>query len=113
MLGAPVSEPELELHYALHELPVGRFPFRRWRFELWHGPRLLFTGWRTTPAHAERALHERAARVASRVRGLHLLRPEQAYASASLRHGGTAEVTCGAISCRLIPRGALPLRSAG
>jgi hypothetical protein len=99
-----VSEPELELHYALHELPAGRFPFRRWRFELWHGPRLLATGWRTTEAHAERALRERAARFASRLRGLHLLRPEHAQASAPLRLGAVARVTCGAVSVRLVPR---------
>ena len=99
-----MSEPDLELHYALHELPSGRHPFRRWRFELWHGPRLLAAGWRTSEAHAERALRERAARVASRVRGLHLLRPEQARADAPLRHGGAARVTCGAVTCRLVPR---------
>ncbi len=102
-----MSEPDLELHYALHELPVGRFPFRRWRFELWHGPRLVVAGWRTTPSHAERALRERAARTASRVRGLHLLRPEQAEASAPLLHGAVARVTCGAVSCRLVPRALL------
>jgi hypothetical protein len=99
-----VSEPEIELHYALHELPAGRHPFRRWRFELWHGPRLLATGWRTSEAHAERALRERAARVASRVRGLHLLRPDQAQADEPLRAGVIARVTCGVVSCRLVPR---------
>jgi hypothetical protein len=71
-----VSEPDVELHYALHLLPAGRFPFRRWRFELWHGQRLLATGWRTSEAHAKHALRERAARVAVRVQGLHILRPE-------------------------------------
>jgi hypothetical protein len=71
-----VSEPDLELHYALRLLPVGRFPFRRWRFELWHGERLLATGWRSSKQHAERALRERAARVAGRrTEGLHILRP--------------------------------------
>ncbi len=99
-----MSEPDLEFHYALHELPVGRFPFRRWRFELWHGPRLLATGWRTTESHAERALRERAARVAFRLRGLHLLRPEQAEASAPLRRNAIADVSCGPVSCRLVPR---------
>jgi hypothetical protein len=102
-----VTEPDLELHYALHPLPAGRFPFRRWRFELWHGSRLLATGWRTSESHAERALRERAARVAHRVRGLHMLRPEQAVASGSLRHGVVAKVTCGPVSCRLVPRTAL------
>lgn len=99
-----MSESDIELHYALHLLPVGRFPFRRWRFELWHGPRLLASGWRTTEQHAERALRERAAHVAGGVRGLHVLRPEAAEASGPLRHGVVARVTCGAVSCRLVPR---------
>jgi hypothetical protein len=98
-----VTEPDIELHYALHLLPTGGFPFRRWRFELWHGPRLLATGWRTSERHAERALRERAARIAHRLRGLHLLRPELAVASVSLRGGSIARVTCGAVSCRLVP----------
>jgi hypothetical protein len=98
-----VSETDIELHYALHQLPTGRFPFRRWRFELWHGPRLLATGWRTSEHHAERALSERAARVAHRVHGLHLLRADAAQASGPLRHGVVARVTCGAVSCRLVP----------
>ena len=99
-----MSEPDLELHYALHELPAGRVPFRRWRFELWHGGRLLAAGWRTTEAHAERALRERAARVAHRRLGLHLLHPDRAEADAPLRCNTVARVTCGAVSCRLVPR---------
>ncbi len=106
---------EPELHYALHLLPPGRLPFRRYRFELWHGPRLLATGWRTSEAHAERALRHAAARVAHRLRGLHLLRPEAATASVPLRGGGVARVRCGAVSCLLVPlsdASALPARSA-
>lgn len=100
-------DDDLELHYALHPMPVGRFGLRRWRYELWHGPRLLATGWRTTEAHAERALRERAARVAHRFRGVHLLRPEAAVASGSLARGVIAQVTCGAVTCRLVPRALL------
>ena len=85
-------------------MPSGRFPFRRWRFELWHGPRLLMSGWRTSEDHAERALRERAARIAHRLNGLHLLRADHAEASGSLRHGVVARVTCGPVSCRLVPR---------
>ena len=100
---------EPELHYRLHLLPVGRFPFRRWRYELWHGPMLLATGWRTTEAHAERALRERAAHFVHRRMGLHVLRPETATVSASLRAGARARLECGALSCWL---SALPARSA-
>lgn len=99
-----MSEVDIELHYALHVMPSGRFPFRRWRFELWHGPRLLVAGWRSTEDHAERALRERAARVAHRLHGLHLLHPSAAHADAPLRHGAAARVTCGAVSCLLVPR---------
>ena len=98
-----MSETDIELHYALHLLPAGRFPFRRWRFELWHGSQLLATGWRNSEHHAERALRERAAGVAHRVHGLHLLRADAAEASGPLRHGVVARVTCGAVSCRLVP----------
>ena len=106
---------ELELHYALHLLPAGRLPFKRWRFELWHGPRLLVSGWRTTEEHAERALGTTAARVAHRMHGLHLLRPEAATVSRPLRNGGVARVESGTVSCVLVPlsdAGALPARSA-
>ncbi len=110
-----MDEPT-ELHYALHLVPPGRFPFRRWRFELWHGPRLLTTGWRTSEEHAERTLRTTAARVAHRLQGLHLLRPDSATLSRPLRHGATAHVECGSVSCRLVPLGAgasaLPARSA-
>jgi hypothetical protein len=99
-----VTDADLELHYELHPLPAGRFPYRRWRFELWDGPRLLATGWRTSESHAERALRERAARFAHRFRGVHPLRPELAVASGSLRHGVVARVTCGPVSCLLVPR---------
>jgi hypothetical protein len=105
---------EPELHYALRLVPAGRLPFRRWRFELWHGPRLVVTGWRTSEAHAERALSGAAARLAHRLRGLHLLRPEAATVSRPLRHGGVVRVRCGAVSCVLVPAAdaALQARSA-
>lgn len=103
---------EPELHYALALLPAGRLPFTRWRFELWHGQRLLTTGWRATEEHAERALRTRAARVAHRLRGVHPLRPETATVSRPLRLGGVARVECGAVSCLLVPLSGLGVRSA-
>ena len=57
---------EPELHYDLRLIPAGRLAFKRWRYELWHGARLLATGWRTTEAHAERALATKAAHIAHR-----------------------------------------------
>lgn len=100
-----IDEPEL--HYALHLLPPGRLPLRRWRFELWHGPRLLATGWRTSESHAERALRTAAARFAHRAIGVHPLRPEAATVRGGLRSGAVARVECGSVSCRLVPLGGL------
>src|SRR3954463_5118862 len=60
----------LSFSYVLHELPRDRLPFRRWRFELWHGPRLEAAGWRTTERDALRALHKHGSRVAHRMFGL-------------------------------------------
>ena len=99
-----IDAPEPELHYALHVMPPGRGGFRRWRWELWHGPRLLATGWRMSEGHAERALRTAASRFAHRVLGLHPLRPELAAATGAFRSGGTIRIDCGAVSCRLIPR---------
>ena len=92
------------LLYALELVPPGRFPFRRWRWELWSGPLLLASGWRTSERQAERALRTTAARVAHAKLGLHPLRPEEAAASGSLLSGGPARVQCGPVSCVLLPR---------
>jgi hypothetical protein len=99
-----IDAPEPQLAYVLHLMPPGRFPFRRWRFELWHGPRLLATGWRTSERHAERALRTAAAGFAHRRLGLHPLRPELAEFRGGFHAGAPARVVCGAVSCLLVPR---------
>lgn len=71
----------IELSYVLELLPAGRFPFRRWRWELWNGGQLLAAGWRLTPLHAQRSLRMRALRYAHRVHGLHPLHLESAQAA--------------------------------
>jgi hypothetical protein len=91
------------LHYDLRLVPPGRFPFRRWRWELWHGERLCASGWRTSPLHAERALRTYAARVAHRRVGLTPLRPEAATFTERFDPGAIALLECGAVRCRLIP----------
>jgi hypothetical protein len=91
-----------EFTYALHPLPTGRVPFRRWRWELWHGASLLAAGWRLSPQHAERALSTAASRFAHARHGLHLLHPDRA--SALGRFGATVRIECGAITCVLVPR---------
>jgi hypothetical protein len=101
-----VNQYEPELHYVLDVLPPGRFPFRRWRWELWHGPVLLATGWRTSEGHAERALRTAASRFAHRVLGVHPLRPERTAVPGGFQAGSVVRVDCGAVSCWLRPRGA-------
>ncbi|HVL96093.1 MAG TPA: hypothetical protein VM266_09560 [Solirubrobacteraceae bacterium] len=96
--------PDPTLTYALELLPPGRAGFRRWRWELWHGPRLLATGWRTTEQHAVRAIQTTAARVAHRFLGLHALRPELAEVPGGFRPGAAARVECGGVRCWLVPR---------
>jgi hypothetical protein len=71
----PTLEP-VELTYCLFLLRTGRTAFRRWRWELWHGPQLLAAGWRLNALHAQRALRVHALGYAHRLHGLHLLRPD-------------------------------------
>ena len=103
---------EPTLLYALELMPPGRFPFRRWRWELWSGPLLLASGWRTSERQAERALRTFAARIAFAKLGVHPLRPEDAAASGSLTSGRPARVQCGEVSCLLLPRAADELSAA-
>jgi hypothetical protein len=93
------------LGYSLEVMPPGKFPFRRWRWELWSGSLLMASGWRTSERQAERALRTAAARAAHANLGLHPLRPEEgAVAAGSLALGHTVRVVCGAVTCLLIPR---------
>ena len=93
-----------EFEYALSELPPGRLPFRRWRWELWQGALLLAAGWRVTPTDAERALRTAASRRAHELLGIHPLRPERARPLGSFLYGATVRVDCGAVTCVLAPR---------
>lgn len=99
-----MDEPEREFQYALSELPPGRVPFRRWRWELWQGARLIRCGWRLSPADSERALRTAASRRAHELLGLRALRPERNTVAGNLAAGGPVRVDCGAVSCVLAPR---------
>src|SRR5262249_43737189 len=55
---------------SLHPLEPGRMPFRRWRWELWHGATMVAAGWRLTQAQAGRALRLSAAEFGHRLFGL-------------------------------------------
>jgi hypothetical protein len=93
----------LTLAYAFHELEPGRYPFRRWRWELWHGAALVASGWRVTPAAAERALRTHASAFGHRLFGLRPPDPARAGGT-RFRAGAVVRVDSGAITCTLVPR---------
>jgi hypothetical protein len=103
----------IELSYALFLLPAGGVAFRRWRWELWHGPKLLAAGWRLNPGHAQRALRVHALRYAHRLHGLHLLRPEAGLPSEGMWPGSPIALGMGDVRVVLTPldEPELPARS--
>lgn len=94
----------IELTYVLDLLPLGRKAFRRWRWELWHGPRLLAAGWRLSALHAQRALRAHAFRYAHRLHGLHPLRPEAAHRGDTGFSDGRMAIRWGELRVVLTPR---------
>jgi hypothetical protein len=92
----------LSFSYVVHELPRDRLPFRRWRFELWHGARLEAAGWRTTERDALRALHKHGSRVAHAMFGLRP--PAEGPRGAGFRPGAAVRVQHGGIAFALVPR---------
>jgi hypothetical protein len=92
----------LSFTYVLHELPPGRLPFRRWRFELWHGARLEAAGWRMSERDAARALRTHGSRVGHRMFGL---RPPLGEGPGpAFRPGAVIRVQHGAVTFSLVPR---------
>ena len=97
----PVVEG-LAFHYALHELPLGRLPFRRWRWELWHGARLEAAGWRVSQRDAARALRLHGSRVGHRLFGL-TPPPDDAESVPAFQPGAAVRVSHGAVAFALVP----------
>ena len=94
----------LQFAYALHELPPGRWGFRRWRWELWHGAALVAAGWRMSRPHAERALRAHAREFGLRLFGL---RPSPAGPGADeapIPPGASVRVDLGPTVALLVPR---------
>ena len=91
--------------YDLRELPPGRVPFRRWRYALWDGSRLVRSGWRVSPRDAERALRVAASQRAHAAIGVKPLRPESARPLGPFGPGAVVRLDCGAVTCVLAPRG--------
>jgi hypothetical protein len=94
----------LEFAYALHPLPGGRLPFRRWRWELWHGPTLVAAGWRLSRPDAGRALRAHAAEFGYRLFGLPVPARDRRAGAGDLRPGATERLAVGPITCLLVPR---------
>lgn len=94
----------VELTYVLHLLPRGRIAFRRWRWELWHGPRLLAAGWRLSPLQAQRALGSYAFRYVHRLHGLHPLRVDGTPTPETTWYGRPVALDWGQLRAVLSPR---------
>ncbi len=94
----------LEFAYSLYLLPPGRFPFKRWRWELWHGSQLIAAGWRLGRADAGRALRLHAADYAHRLFGLPTPTRHDRLAHGDLRPGTTERLAIGSITALLVPR---------
>jgi hypothetical protein len=92
--------------YDLQMLPRGRFTFRRWRYELWHGATLRACGWRTSPQAAERALQRSAAYWTHLLEGAGAAPAEvPTVPRGRFALGATVEIDFGAVGCVLAPRG--------
>jgi len=94
----------LQFAYALHPLPPGRLPFRRWRWELWHGANLVAAGWRLTRSDAGGALRVHAAEFGHRLFGLPVPERDPRAARGDLRPGHAERLAIGAITAMLVPR---------
>jgi hypothetical protein len=90
--------------YALYPLPPGRLPFRRWRWELWHGANLVAAGWRLARPDAGRALRVHASEFGHRLFGLPVPVRDPKAGRGDLRPGSAERLAIGAISCTLVPR---------
>jgi hypothetical protein len=98
----------LTFSYSLHPLEPGRMPFRRWRWELWHGATMVAVGWRLTQAQAGRALRLSAAEFGHRLFGLPGPAREPADGHGHFHPGSSERLAIGAITCMLVPRALEP-----
>ena len=94
----------LSFSYVVHELPRDRLPFRRWRFELWHGPRLEAAGWRATERDAVRALRRHGSRVAHAMFGLRPPAADERGGHPAFPPGAVVRVQDGGVAYSLVPR---------
>ncbi len=100
-MAVPAPEP-LTLRYVLHELPPGRLPFRRWRWEVWRGERLEARGWTFSERDAARAVRRHASRVGHQVLGVPAL-PRETRDFEPFRPGSSVQVRDGSVLVSLVP----------
>jgi hypothetical protein len=98
----------LEFAYSLYPLPPGRLPFKRWRWELWHGAHLIAAGWRFSRPDAGRALRLYAAEHGHKLFGLVAPPRDERAARGDLPPGTTERIAIGSITAMLVPRGLVP-----
>src|ERR1700760_1951781 len=94
----------LEFAYSLYPQPPGRFPFGRWRWELWHGSQLVAAGWRLARPDAGRALRLHAADFGHRLFGLQAPPRDERSARGDLSPGTSERVAIGAVTAWLVPQ---------
>lgn len=94
----------LQFAYTLHLLQPGRIPFRRWRWELWHGSTLVAAGWRMSRPDAGRALRVAASEFAHRLFGLAVPPRDPRFGVGDLTPGVAERVAIGPTICVLVPR---------
>jgi hypothetical protein len=97
-----LSVDGLTFRYAIEELPAGKVPFRRWRWELWHGARMEAAGWRVSQHDAARALRLHASRVGHRLFGLKAPREDPRRLDPFMP-GQTVRLRHGAVDFELTP----------
>lgn len=100
----------LELAYALHPLAPGRFGFRRWRYELWHGARLIAAGWRVQRPDAAQALRTHGTDFAHHLFGLRPP-PRVEEPAQDMLPGMRTRVDAHGVSFVLVPRNLEPARA--
>jgi hypothetical protein len=97
------EDAPVEFTYVTRDIPPDRFPFRRWRWELWQGALLVAAGWVTTPRAVERALRVAASRRMHHLVGVTPLRPERARLLDALGDDRHARLDTGVGTCVLVP----------
>jgi hypothetical protein len=97
-----VQDAPVSFAYVVREIAPERFPFRRWRWELWQDALLVAAGWVTTPLRVERALRIAASRRLHQLAGVTPLQPERARLLDALAPDRASRVDAGIGMCLLV-----------